>query len=572
MVEIISELQFWLIFLTLNFLNYVVVYTLHFKESNFFPYITSIRQAKKLGLASEANLDFFRYNVEISIVLILSRFLNLQFDIIIISAIYFLMLVFNIYQYSIRRIYEAEPILFNDFKLLKNGIAIVWNEAKWKILLLLLVTTIIFIGLNKAIEFFLLNNYNMGVSPSFLILSSLWTLVVLYSIYSHKGFSIKFPNDIYLRFHFTLVELYNNFIRSYECYKLSRLEFGKQYKEARKNIKLSPIKNPPNVHFIFIESYGSFTYQEDSLKNQAYQRLKDFQENIKENGYNTLSNFSESTTTGGQSWLTYSSFLYGYRMDNNTFYENLLNDSDFRKSKGLMQVFKEMGYTNYNLNPIKPINGITVPYDAMREFYCIDRWLLHNDINYNGNKYGFGTAAPDQYSMNFTMNLIKKEMKLPYTFFYLTKSSHTPFPKIELVDDWKTLNQSEGTIHRHQGFLKYPTLEDYGQAINYQLENLERFICDHENQNDLFIIIGDHQPPVISKPQIHGQTTPCHVISKNNKFLNEFKDYGFVEDLMDSKEPIRHESFYSIFLNAFSKHYAKSSSNIPEYEPNGIQL
>lgn len=571
MTELIVELQFWAIFFIINFSNYFIVYILHHKESSALPFISDIKKFGRLGLASSVNLDFFRFNVEFSIILICSRFFQLQNYHTLFTALYFFMLLFNIYQYSFRRIYEAEPVLFNDLKILKNGLAIMWNESKVKILIgifLFIVITTIF---SRSLKFVLIQNYNYKQSFFFIIVFTLWTLAVL-AIYIKKGFVTKYPGDLYLRYHFTLAEFIVNLQRSFECYKFSRSKFGKKFREARQNINLKTVENPPNIHFIFIESYGSFIYQSEKLKDEAYKLLEIFEKSIKIKGYHTISNLSESTTFGGQSWLTYSSVLFGCRMDTNTVFENLLNDKDFRKSNSLLHIFKNMGYTNYNLNPFTPISGITVPYNKMREMYCIDRYILHDDIKYTGNRYGVGATPPDQYMMNFTLDLIKKEKRYPYTFFNLTSNSHSPFPRIELVEDWEKINNSKGSVHEHKGFLKYPSAEDYGQAIKYQFQNLEKIISNHQNKNDLFILIGDHQPPMICKPEIHGNKTPIHIISENTKFLEDFKAYGFVGDLVTASHNIKHEAFYSIFLNIFSKHYAIFSTNIPAHEPEGYQF
>lgn len=571
MTELIAELQFWISFLLLNYLNYFVIYLLHYQESSFWPYIDRLKE-KKMGLTADANLDFFRYSVELSIFIICSRFLDLSDYTTPFLVCYFFFLVFNIYQFSFRKIYETEPILFNDLKLFKNGAAIVWHESKWKIIAAGLVIIVLFLLLNSVLNTLFIKNFTLGMSMSFIVLSGLMLLVIVYAIYGHKGFYVKYPNDIYLRYHFVIVELALNLKKSVDCYRLSKMRFGDNYMKARKEISLEPLDSPPNVHFIFVESYGAFTYRSEKLRNEAYQTLGDFQKKIKSHGYHTLSNFSESTTAGGQSWLTYTSVLFGFRIDNNTLFENLLNDSQFRESNGIMQLFKKIGYTNYNLNPINPINGITVPYDAMRKLYCIDRWILNEDIEYSGDKYGFGAAAPDQYNMGYTMDLIKKEDNRPYTFFYLTQSSHSPFPKIKLVEDWETLNSGDGRVHKHEGFLKYPTIEDYGQAIKYQMENLQKFISENESKDDLFVVIGDHQPPVLSNPDEYGLETPIHIVSRNTDFLENFKAYGFELNLQDCKTPTKHEALFSIFLRSFIKSYGKKNATLPDYEPDGLQL
>ncbi len=570
--SLIDEFIFWSIFLLLNFAHYLINYLFYFEKSSFLPYLSDIRKSSKLRVVSSTNMDFFRYTVEFSILVLFSRIFPLGQVSVWIAALFLLLWIFNQYQFIIRRIYETEPILFNDLKLLKNGLAIVWQESRWKILGILCVFVVSFFVLEKGFEWYLTKNQQIGISTSFWVISMLWLMPVIYTLFRVKGFYVKYPNDIYLRNHFTVVELLENIKRSFQHYRISRMKIGHLYREKRKPIAIKLKGSAPNIHFLFIESYGSYYYKEPSIQHSAYNEWDLFQKTISKAGFSSVSNFSKSTTTGGQSWLTYSSVLFGYRLDNNTLFENLLFDKDFRSSNSLLQLLKNCGYYNYNLNPINPINGINVPYDAMREFYSIDRWLLSKDIQYTGDQYGFGACAPDQYSMNFTMDLMRKEAREPYSFFYLTKNSHSPYIPPVLVDDWKSLNHSNGNTHIHKGFLKYPETDDYKKAIQYQLHNLSRFISDHGRDNDLFIVIGDHQPPILSDPKQHGLETPVHVISRDGHFLNHFKDYGFNLDISAVNSFIRHEGFYSLFLQAFANAYAYSAENIPEYEPEGIKL
>ncbi len=168
--------------------------------------------------------------------------------------------------------------------------------------------------------------------------------------------------------------------------------------------------------------------------------------------------------------------------------------------------------------------------------------------------------------------MIKKEQKSPFTLFYLTKNSHSPFITPPLVPDWQTLNEGEGKTHIHKGFLKYPEVQDYQNAIKYEYDVIGQFIDQHGTDNDIFILVGDHQPPALVQPDKHGYSTPIHIVSKNIAFLDGFNRFGFKEEITDQDDEIRHESFYSIFLQVFTKHYAPNAVNIPDYEPQGIQL
>lgn len=566
------EIVFWSVFLLLNGLNYLINYIFYVKESDFLPIYKDFKEVRTLGLTESQNFDMFRFVVEFSILIILSRVINFEAFHLVITSFYFIILLFNVYQYAIRRTYHTEPVLFNDLKLLKNGVSIVWHESPGKVLLFIILLMGFLVGLDFLFQFLLAANFKQNWNWFFLSASIMWMVVLYRSLKNMKGAYVKYPNDIYIRFHFTLIELFQNLKRSRENRKLSKKDFGSKYSAARQSINIELKDKRPNVFFLFIESYGSYFFNEPALKETSHSIYEKFQCSLEQQGFKSNSALSTSTTFGGQSWLAYSSVLYGYKMNNNTLFENHLHDPLFREGNSLLHLFKKMGYHNYNLNPINPVEGINVPYEEMREFYAIDQWILANDINYNGDEYGWGACAPDQYSMNFMMDLIKKQGKEPFTYFYLTKNSHSPFLTPEYHNDWKALNNSSSKVHIHRGFLATPARKDYVKAIQYEFDVLQNFITDHGSENDIFLLIGDHQPPILSDENIHGRESPIHVISKNKDFISEFDAYGFNRDISKIDGTIRHEGFYSIFLNVFTKHFAQSYSNIPEYEPEGIQL
>ena len=566
-----NELLFWLIFIAINSSLYSINFILYYKESSFLPFIKDMSILRELGLTRSLNQDAFRYSAELSILLFCARLSNLSSFAFAFSGFYILILLFNIYQYSLRLIYQAEPNLFNDISLLKNGLVIVWSESKIKVLSLIIILSFFFFLIYSFFSWYLIWATESPIILSSLIVFCIWFSILVLSIYKSR-FYTDYPHDLNRRYHWLMVEIYFNLKRSWINFNLSKKKFGKSFSENRKDLKLYLKKNPPNIHIIFLESYGSYYYLEPTIKDQSIKLVNKFQETLSKSNWGIRSNFSRSPTSGGQSWLTYTSMLYGMNIRDNTHYENILHDSDFRQSNGLLKILKESGYTNYNLNPISPINGINVPYKELREFYSIDEWILQETIDFQGNMYGFGPCPPDQYSMNYTMEKIKKEKKQPYTFFYLTKNTHSPFITPPFSDDWKELNNSAKPTHVHMGFMKHPTQEDYTKAMKYQFDNLTDFIKKHEQSNDIFLLMGDHQPPLLANPDTHSLTTPVHIISQNKHFLDSFDNYGFCNNLMEAKRHITHEAMYSIFLKTFAETFATPDSVLPEYEPNGMQL
>ncbi len=568
---ILNETFFWIAFICFNTVHYLINYIFHFTSSSFLPYISTIRTQRKIGLWFSTNHDTFRYAIELSLLFFLSRVTDLSLFAIPITGYYLITLLFNIYQYSFRRIYEYEPNFYNDSKLIKSAVAIVWHESKWKFLGFCLLFSLLILLLYFLILSFLTFSKSIGTTYVFYIIASFWGTPILRLI-QKTGLYLDYPNDIYLRYHFVLVEIFQNIKRSIVNWKVSKMKVGKTFFEKRKDLKFKLKDNPPNIFFIFIESYGSYFFKEKEISNNSYKLFENFRNNLHEKNWEVLSNYSESTTTAGQSWLTYSSFLFGYHMSNNTYFENYLNDPYFNSSNSLLRILKNCGYKNYNLNPINPIKGINVPYEEIRNFYSIDTWILNDVLEYHGDVYGFGECPPDQYAMNRTMEMIKKDNCEPYTFFYLTKNSHTPFISPQIVGDWKSLNHYNGRKHIHKGFLKEPKKEDYFTSICYQFDNLNRFINNYGADNDIFFLIGDHQPPLLSNPDDYGFYTPVHILSRDKKFLAGFKEFGFKSDIKTCENYVKHEGLYSIFLREFIKNYGTSKNNLPEYEPNGLQL
>ncbi|MEM9325026.1 MAG: hypothetical protein AAGA85_05200 [Bacteroidota bacterium] len=542
--------MYWLGFILLNALHFLPNFLINASNSSILPYWTDLKSGASSGIIASLNQDPFRYVNELSLLFLMSRWFNLSAWSTYFSWFYFLLLVFNWYQYLFRRIYETEPIFYGDIRLLKNGLVIVWHESPWKVVVFGLLFIGISAGFVQLVEYFFVASSKIAPSNALIGLGSIWLLLAVFSTV-RLGIYRGYPNDVYNRFHFTTAELLANCWRSFQSWSISLQRIGRQIAEERKGFKMFVTGHPPNVHFIFIESYGSYLFKDPSIGEEGVELLRQFQTKVQGQGRQMLSHYSTSPTTGGQSWLTYSSFLYGLKIADNTHFEKYLRDPDFRWAKSILQLFQSAGYLNYNLNPISPIKGINVPYDAMREFYSIDHWFLKEDLQYQGDVYGFGECPPDQYSLNFALDYILSDHQGPFTLFYLTKNSHSPFIPPTLVKDWRSLNDTEGKAHIHRGFLAHPKPPDYLKSIAYEFDVLVEFMsrCD---PGDVFLLIGDHQPPILSNPERFGLETPVHIVSGHEPFLAQFRNFGFQEDLQTTSGNLSHEGLYDLFLQAFA--------------------
>jgi len=138
-------------------------------------------------------------------------------------------------------------------------------------------------------------------------------------------------------------------------------------------------------------------------------------------------------------------------------------------------------------------------------------------------------------------------------------NSHGPwFPQAPIYEDWRMLD----TIPRiadeqidFQALLAAPTTERYMDAITYQFSYLTQFMKQHADSSDIFILIGDHQPAIISRQGIDGFNTPLHIISKDSSFVNQFTSQGFfpglqITNLKDTSRQVKHADLYQLLIDA----------------------
>jgi hypothetical protein len=347
---------------------------------------------------------------------------------------------------------------------------------------------------------------------------------------------------------------------------------SKTTNKIRESPQFQMIKKP-NFYFLFIESYGSILLHHESMRSFFKRIFNKFEKNLKDKNLAIVSNLSQAPSASAFSWLCYSTFFFGYRISQHAHYERFLRNTMFYNSDNLMRILKKQGYVINFLNPIKPNPRIKVDYTYLTPFYAVDKWILNDDLKYTGNSYGFGDSPPDQFSINRAREIIEKSSK-PYALMFLTKNSHSPFssPK-DISKDWRSLNIVNGKPDYGSGFLKRPNIENYLSAIEYQLKVISDFIMKTGKRDDIYFIIGDHQPPVLNDSNKYGLNTPIHIITKDESFLHGFKGYGFRDSLFDNKiTPIRHEAMYSIILRELMKNFGTGYDKLPEYEPQGLQI
>ncbi len=568
------EAIFWLLFLILNSLLFAPQYLIEADTSHFIPYQFLHESGwyyKIKYLFNRDNFDIFRLSFDFIILLLLirvfkNRIRNTNNISTFLFVLYMIWFIHHIYYSAFYHIYSVNPLLFNDWSLIKTGFQIFFHDHLWMTVSILLgfiaISVIIYFSFQHLIRCMVV----FKASIFTYVFSSLIFLVTGYSLFrygvDHKPeYTLQFTSKL----------LVSNIIGSIKYKQLSNNLSMKNVGMLDYLDQQALLEKPP-LFLIFIESYGRILYDIDSLEKKYKKILACKESLLDDHQWHSTTTLSRSPVQGGASWISYSNVIYGFNFKNSGVYNFLLNHESFCRFRHLLNFLQNKGYKNYRLSSIYPHENMPIPWDKYTRFYAVDEWIKYNDLDYSGKLYGFGPAPPDQYALNYAHNYIREQQQDdPFTLFMITQNSHNPFySPTEIAEDWETLKNDKGLHRQKSVFMQKPELHDYMNAIEYQLDFLIDFIVKY-NGNAVFLLTGDHQPPELEtfgKPE-----TPMHIISKDSSFIASFSDYGLKQGLTcsDSSANFKHEAFYSMFIRAFIGAYGKADT-IPSFHPDGFDI
>jgi hypothetical protein len=337
------------------------------------------------------------------------------------------------------------------------------------------------------------------------------------------------------------------------------------------------LRKRPDIYFIFIESYGSVLYKRLHFRMPYANLLAATEDELSAAGWRTASALSESPTWGGGSWLAYTSVLFGLRINNHPQYLSLLNKYQVEHYPDVGSYLQSQGYHYAWVTSLaNELDERT--WNRYIRFLGVDEWLRYADLDYHGQHYSWGPAPPDQYVLNYTNTRLQNETDQPLFYVTITQNSHYPWrSQPTLVEDWQSLNQapSAGATPASSADDTSTVRQDYLQAISYQLRTVEDFILRNGDDDTLYFLIGDHQPPRVSR-RADGFDTPIHIISKDQALLDAFGEFGFTPGLwvQDLGSDLHHEGFYSLFMHVMVGHYGEEDDTdrvaLPAYLPQGV--
>jgi len=287
-----------------------------------------------------------------------------------------------------------------------------------------------------------------------------------------------------------------------------------------------------DVLLIFMESYGSVTFDRPEFVNSLRPARARLATAIHDTGRNVVSAFVSSPTFGGGSVLAHLSLLSGVEVRDQDHYALLMT----QKRPTLVSLFKGAGYRAVAVMP-----GLRASWPE-GAFYGFDEIYDAAHLDYQGPAFGWW-RIPDQFSL---AALDAREMqphpRKPLFVFFPTVSTHMPFePTPPLQPDWQRVLSAHpyGAEPLRHSLTQSPVWTDLGKAyvssVRYFFDTLSSYLRARPNENFVLIILGDHQPAANVSGEGASWDVPVHVIARQPEILEDLRAKGFRTGLTPSR-------------------------------------
>lgn len=287
-----------------------------------------------------------------------------------------------------------------------------------------------------------------------------------------------------------------------------------------------------NVYLFLIESYGAAVFDRSDFSRRAAPVYRAFEAELGSRGFSMVTGLLDSPTSGGRSWLAFTTLATGVRTSDQLQYELVLA----HKPKPLARFFRDAGYRTVLAQP-----GTTRPW-AKGEMFAFDQHYYAWNFDYAGPGYAWATM-PDQYVLDFIRRReLNAHAASPLFVQYVLVSSHAPWShQPVVVDDWERIQN--GAIYNELQMVRFPiewpnfhdASEAYITSIVYDLEVMRRYLQEFVTDDSLVILLGDHQPI----PEVAGASpsfsVPVHVLSRDPSLLAPFRARGYTTGMRPSK-------------------------------------
>ena len=574
------NLMFWLSLALLNGLLFLPLYLLNLDDSSFWPVQPGAGQTVQVAAQQlflwRNNPDIFRLSLEV--VILAALWVNVRWlwrrqrlYRVLFAVGYILAVSYALYESISLSLYQIDPVFYAQYRLATDGVPFVVEQLRWPLplyLAILAAALAVIAGLVILIRTLIggapPQRLSRGTRLAMAALA-LWALLAPLVLALPLASPRSAVNSL-------AAKLEQNIGDSLALWRKIDA-FDSRAPEQAYDYSGQKLARKPDIYLIFIESYGSVLYKRPDWRQQYEALLAELEQDLAGEGWHAATALSDSPTWGGGSWLAYTSGLFGLRVDNHTQYLALLDEYQDKSYPDLGRFLQSQGYHSAFVTAIARELRAS-EQERYENFYGVDDWVKYSRLDYQGPRYGWGPAPPDQYVLGYVEDEVLGPVEQPTFLFYITQNSHYPWtPQPEVVQDWRTLNQpaADPSAPLPEQLSQTTKRRNYLDAVEYQLRFLTDFILDAGSDDAIYVLIGDHQPQQVSR-RADGFETPLHVISRDARFVESLQAYGFDEGLLarDMTVDLRHEGFYSLFVRALLASYGQGDRVLPDYLPYGV--
>lgn len=578
------NLAFWLSFLLLNGLLFLPLYLFNRETSSFLPFqsagVPAMPAAARQLFLWRNNLDIFRLSLEVTVLAAL--WVNVRWlwperrahaYRTLFTVVYILALSYAIYESIALSLYQVDPVFYAQYRQAVDGIQFVVEQLNWPWMvyaggaLLLLAAVVVVLRLTHLLI--------GGAAPQRLSRATRLAMgaLALWAVLAPLAFQLPLASPKSALSSLTL-KLEQNIAESLAL-QSEIAAFDRTVPQQVYDYSSHALLEKPDIYLVFVESYGSVLYKRADWRSAYIALLRELEQDLAGGGWHVATALSESPTWGGGSWMAYTSALFGLRVDNHAQYLALLEQYQEEIYPDLGRYLQSQGYHSLRVDSIARELRES-EWLKYRRFYGVDDLQQFSNLDYQGPRYGWGPAPPDQYVLWYAETAMASQVTQPLFFFYITQNSHYPWvPQPELVDDWRTLNRpaDDPSAPLPDQIPQQAKRRNYMSAIDYQLRMLTDFILETGRDDAIYVLIGDHQPQQVSRRD-DGFETPVHIISRDGSFVRSLSEYGFVDglDVNGMTAAIRHEGLYSLLVRTLLANYGQGGRVLPAYLPDGIVL
>ena len=162
---------------------------------------------------------------------------------------------------------------------------------------------------------------------------------------------------------------------------------------------------------------------------------------------------------------------------------------------------------------------------------------------------------PDQFVLDTVYRAEIQKRLQPLFIEFVLVSSHAPFnEQPRYIHDWSQIGN--GSIYDTQKPIEFPIIwphlenasEAYVTSIIYDFKVLVGFLEQMVTDDEVVIILGDHQPNLMITGKNQPWSVPVHVISRNPDVIGPFTQRGYTPGLIPS-QPLPHPGIESLLWN-----------------------